>query len=1341
MGNDLKVRIHKFSHPRNGAFALVAVLLVLMLLAGMVLVFFSLATHERKASAIFKGNADAEELARLGADMVISQIRAATTQKDTSWASQPGAIRTYGLNATYSALDATGSRPDTVYKLYSSANMTQPGNVFNATAEVPPQNWDAQPGIFVDLNAPAISTTANGSTRLNFPIIDPRAFTTSNITSVQGFSYNSSINGTVLPTSSNGDDTQRLPMPARWLYVLKDGTMVAPTSQTGEVVKVPGASSSNPVTGRVAFWTDDETAKININTAGGDVWKRPDPYYAGSYWSPPYAHSEFDQKKLAMAQPYQREYQRYPGHPGTVHLSAVFPDLSLSEILSLTPRYRFGGSEGGRIDLNTTVNNTIEPKTNRLYASVDEVIYNTERKAISTIDESRLEKSRFFLTANSRASDLNLFGLPKVSAWPIHRRTGSQYRTPFDETIAFCTTAKDYKYFFTRNQANDPQGDFNSRNSEIYDYLVNLIGRRIPGYGGGASNQTLSIKWGAADKQILTQVYDYIRSTNLADTSTPSILPYAMETPSKSFGLESLGFGQVVPTRIQKNGTSGFGRYPVISELGFLITRIADDSPDLANALSQFPTKQSNVERRWYRAIILIELFSPSQGMHPLGLNMNLEFSNLSSFKISSNSSNMTLYGPNGTATPSNQIQVFPKDEETLLLQQYSGRGVINPGNAYYPRGFGGMASPFSLLYKQNTANATSNLLKDFVNGQIGPDIYPLVSPPFCIDQTGNFTTSNSTSANITTSCRFDGFSPIVTQRDPLNQYPIVYNFSFPIINSFSLTNNANKDEFTSSLNSKLSPRNPYDYLSRNGTDRLRTVSLSKNSTCQGDVRQIYGQSNVLPSDYTIGLNYSSSQTQHSLIHNFQGGDNFRWGMGALGDRSYFTVGAGAGTAISSRPNAVDLISVTVKPNLVGLKNPTNLSVMLEGLGDWDTGIGVFNDGPYINKPDDGTISIETRVTGEAGFYTEPYFRNLSLGMLDPNYFSPNRIMPSPIMFGSLPTGVGRGLPWQTLLFTPGPAAGLQHPGFLSGPPDHLLVDLFHIPVVDPYAISEPFSTSGRVNLNTQVLPFNYVSRDTALQAAFRGIRVPVISGDDLGGAQGGGTTASPASLSNWIKTDPYLYKATFSGSVGGSASLTANTSTNSYIYHRPIDLETTIDGFRKRMDSDNLFRSATEICDMFLVPDLRNSAGDHFLNSGLANPAPNINTGTYDSTALRDFWTASGKGLKWSGLTGDNLRERPYALLYPLVTTKSNSFTVHVVAQALKNPPAANAAGEFLDKPDSVQAEWRGSFLLERQLDQNNPQLVDYTKSGNQNPPPENHPEQLHKIRILQTRKFTSVQ
>src|SRR5262249_46604724 len=81
---------------------------------------------------------------------------------------------------------------------------------------------------------------------------------------------------------------------------------------------------------------------------------------------------------------------------------------------------------------------------------------------------------------------------------------------------------------------------------------------------------------------------------------------------------------------------------------------------------------------------------------------------------------------------------------------------------------------------------------------------------------------------------------------------------------------------------------------------------------------------------------------------------------------------------------------------------------------------------------------------------------------------------------------------WKTLLFCPNPA-NATHPGReIAGsvPPDHLILDLFWMPVVEPYAINEPLSTEGKVNLNYQIMPFNYLKRTTALRAVLQSVRI-----------------------------------------------------------------------------------------------------------------------------------------------------------------------------------------------------------------------------------------------------------
>ena len=57
-----------------------------------------------------------------------------------------------------------------------------------------------------------------------------------------------------------------LPMPVRWLYVLADGSLGV-LDEAGNFTGDGTPGESNPIVGRVAFWADDETCKVNVNTA------------------------------------------------------------------------------------------------------------------------------------------------------------------------------------------------------------------------------------------------------------------------------------------------------------------------------------------------------------------------------------------------------------------------------------------------------------------------------------------------------------------------------------------------------------------------------------------------------------------------------------------------------------------------------------------------------------------------------------------------------------------------------------------------------------------------------------------------------------------------------------------------------------------------------------------------------------------------------------------------------------------------------------------------------------------------------------------------------------------
>jgi hypothetical protein len=92
--------------------------------------------------------------------------------------------------------------------------------------------------------------------------------------------------------------------------------------------------------------------------------------------------------------------------------------------------------------------------------------------------------------------------------------------------------------------------------------------------------------------------------------------------------------------------------------------------------------------------------------------------------------------------------------------------------------------------------------------------------------------------------------------------------------------------------------------------------------------------------------------------------------------------------------------------------------------------------------------------------------------------------------------------------------------------------------------------------------------------------------------------------------------------------------------------------------------------------------------------------------------------------LTGDNLREKPYADLYSRLTTKSNTYTIHVRAQSLQKRPGSKA-DEWTEGKDIITSEYRGSFSIERFL---NPNITSYD---------EKDPLTDYKFRVVDTKQF----
>ena len=569
------MKTHRFASrfPRQQrGMALISVLAVLFLLTLLVVAFMARTTGARASAANYRATASTAALADTAVNLVQAQINEATTlglsnigAATYTWGSQPGAIRVF---------DQTGSL-NNIYRLYSATPTTASsarvasgtGAVTALAADLPgaTADWTHKGAQWCDLN----SFSLDSEGKYHFPIVDPRdtgadptAVPTgvatlwqpaSSVPPLAGFSINA-------PTAV-GTTTNPAPMPVRWLYILKDGAIISPDSPSTasnqltflNAVDATGAPDipkvSNPIVGRIAYWTDDESSKININTAAGDDVKRGSNHYASDsiFWATP-VFSAPSEVFLASYQPDNGEIQRYSGHPGTVGLNTTLSTLAGlttpladTDFFSLIPRYSYGGSKSAT---NATPSDgtaaPIVPLTaNRLYTSIGEMIFKADRTQsalVTDTSETRanaaVERSNFFLTAHSSSSELNLFGEPRVSIWPWT----TTYQTPIDQLLAFDSTvprsagggANPALFYFQRTDPTSTVTDCSiSGNLALFTYLDTLTSSNIPGFGTSFTHDKYANSTSPpAMRQIIAEIFDYVRTINMLDpvllTQTPS---------------------------------------------------------------------------------------------------------------------------------------------------------------------------------------------------------------------------------------------------------------------------------------------------------------------------------------------------------------------------------------------------------------------------------------------------------------------------------------------------------------------------------------------------------------------------------------------------------------------------------------------------------------------------------------------------------------------------------------------------------------------------------------------------------------------------------------------------
>jgi len=1442
------------SRSRRRGIALVLVLACVVLLTVMILAYLASIGTELRSSRFYADGGSVKLLAQSTGDLVMAEIRDATSNGSLCWASQPGMIRTY---------DNTGAAVG-YYKLYSDATMTGTG-AFDYTGDQVPSDWYSQKGVYIDLNQP-ISTTITGTTTYQYPIVDgdtadlipatsvPAAAAVPNSSAlvmgpsliasgpyqnypqILGFAVNSpTATGTITPTPVDPSSINHVPMPVRWLYVLKNGNIISPSGVSSNVVSFAGSTlptAANPIVGRIAFWTDDETSKINLNTAGESV----NITGTSTVWDTPRVDTSPD-ILLSRFQAAQNEFQRYPGHPATVSLSSVFGNLSTDptfpeNIYSLAPRltpsvtsgtFNFGngytppagyGSKEGTQYAKFPLTLTSRP----LYADLDEFLYqgttiasggtrllNSALTGASTIDQSMIRRAEFFVTANSHAPDVNVFNQPRVGIWPVSSSAAKW--SPYDRLISFCSTINGYPYCFQRANPNDEYADLPTttstgtgfgnlnRNRNVMEYLRTLAAQPFPGFGGSFADTTKG-KYKATDvmtdsgiggtefDQILTEIFDYIRSTNLVDGSaTPSgSFTATVSSPSIGAAPYNPGIGQVVPIvdQYQNKNTRGFGRFPTIHSASLIFFPLQNGFVPTKSGTTVVNTRAPTQ----FQAVLVLQMFDPSQAF-PLNIPWyQIQVNGLSGLKWSGFAEGAKQmfasdtavignpYGGNFVTGQNEDRQIGGMSDFRRLLvssASFGGYNAYNPSgtgsNAYAPAGgtysttanSGNLFSnpyPTTPVASSTTYTAASpaptaaaavpslvgTATFSFTGAPLTFKIYSNSAggAPYQLLQTISFTFPSDNNGTMP----IPAFSGTISGTD-VPQPTVTH---VPLNAGFNSTATDGNNAGWQLWSNRVSDLANLSGVSSGIAYNFYSISLISDGDVIRSAMPMNGDLRLLAARQTITQNDGDSYffTKHpgfgtgvQFAHDLQDdlGRIAEWAGPCYGSGITYGLGSGivkrggSGGALvsinsSDTPHLTQAygglnpsyaLGVTWYPEYWGLMDtsgydgsrwsdiPTQRGAFVGDisgtttsassgavLGDWDTGMGNLKDGPYINKADEGSNSVSWGTSG--AYYDPTSYTNPGAA-----FFSPNRMIPSAGMFGSLPSGVLEEKPWQTLLFRPGPAG---HPGLgtsvsgpgdfgppYSQPPDHLLLDLFNMPVVEPYAISEPLSTAGRINMNYQIVPFTYITRNTGIQAVLRSASVMTIPNTD------GTAYKQPLNPGSWP-----------SPSVGN--------------YRNALNVPATLAQFDARMTTKkDLFRSASEICSIDLVP------------ANFTTPVDSPGTAAWRAD-MDTLW-------KSYALTGDNERERPYANMYPLLTTKSNTFTIHFRVQTLKQAVAANAPAAswntWTEGAGVVTAEYRGSQIIERYVDPSDTTIPDFTAgtSTSQTLAP------YYKFRVLSNKQF----
>ncbi|MDA0812927.1 MAG: Verru_Chthon cassette protein A, partial [Verrucomicrobia bacterium] len=1066
---------------------------------------------------------------------------------------------------------------------------------------------------------------------VHFPIVDPRAFKgPGEPGSVEGFDYDEAgVRGIV---KSAPDYQKRLPMPVQWLYVLEDGS-IGYLDNASRFVGPILATAENPIVSRIAFWTDDESCKVNVNTAS-----------EGVYWDTPRVDTNED-RGYATIQPQTGEYQRYPGHPAMTSLSAVlFPnegegesgrldpdiarDLEKMEALwRLAPGVGTQGSTGGTKVVESGAGAMpADPKAYHLHATPDEILFTSDLRAGKRIlhpeiTAEKIEHARFFLSARSKAPETTHLSKPRMLLWPVAE--SKERRTAFDRLFAFCGTIGGGAYYFQRGDAYSRHGEFYNRaagrNARLFDYCKTLTDVSLPGYGS-----SFGAKYGRGvfdDRDnILAETFDYIRGTNLYD----GFNSWAYTDGGGNDGI--VGHGQIAPICLC-GGTEphearwsnsrfplpkGFGRTFGLSEVALFAILRAERISDTESKGSRADIDRYDLQpgQKLIQLGFILEAFAPAHGWTSLQPKMAASFG--------------------GGSQNSNER---PPASLSLNGVPLKWAGGSRRGDA------------------ANFVQSSNARPKDWIawGGSAGVRVFDdmLSFEPVVINADAKgLEFSGTTNADPLRIILYDTQATSFDVNNLVQSYQLAFpTATFPMPGWWSATHSQTAEN---SLERRMRAAisSGADVLFSPKADVVQ--SLVPN---HGDYRLVTSKRVIEPQVFVPHSLYGKSRMAHALV-DFVGAANGVQPLAGAVSEGVFLPGVDY-----PAHRAPDFPISTASEDWAANPKAKRGAMLPMITGDFDTGVGCAPDGAFINKADDG----DSRGLGDSGSRA-PYFERVREPRAEARgLFAPNRLIPGPGMLGSLSTGVQANVPWQTLLLRP----HSDHFG-AKQLPDHMWMDAFWMPVVQPYAISEPFASIGKQNLNYEILPFRYIKRATGMHAL--------------------------------MKAEKFL-------AIPNSAGANYKDGAGDQKWRHFIAIDETLKQWEEKFARGEVFRSASEICEMYLVPE-----GQEWSSV----------------SAMEQFWDDHK-------LTGDNVKERPYTNLYPRLTVRSNVFTVHVTAQSLIKVKGTEP-DTWVEGRDIVAAEYRGSAIIERHIDPNDPDIPDFADPDTD---PSASLDDYYSYRIVNSKRF----